>query len=296
MFLNRLKSAAWHVAYRQMPEGSILDDKHTPFVEIENNWPYCSAMDPFVFEYSGETYVFAELYDLLEGHGVIGYSKWTDGRFSNWQTVIKEDYHLSYPFIYTDEKGDVHIIPESFQDRSVYSYRATCFPEKWVREDNLISDVEYVDTTLLDTSEGHFAFTYDIAVAPKELLLYRLQNGYIVTNDKKCICTDDSVARPGGRFLRYHDNLIRVSQDCLESYGHGIVFSKVCQDFWNEYHEERVGYFGVRELWSSSKLTSLGVHTYNATGKFEVIDIKNTRFSPLELLLRVKRKVNKYIN
>lgn len=292
MIWNRIKSAAWHAAYRKLPEGSILEERETPFVEIANNWPYYSVMDPFIFEHCGDTYIFAELYDSLKGRGVIGYSKWTGERFSEWKAVIEENYHLSYPFVYSDKNGEVFIVPESFQNKSVHSYHAISFPEKWERESTLIDNVEYVDTTFLKNKSEVFAFTYDIATAPKKLLLYRIGDGKIVENERKCISQDDGVARPGGRFFEYHGCLIRVSQDCSKSYGSGLVFSEVTPDFWNNYSERQFRVFGVNELWKTSSLKGEGVHTYNATSQFEVIDIKNTCFRPIDIVLRLKRRIS----
>ncbi len=291
MFWDRLKSAAWHVAYRQLPEGSILDKCDTPFVEIPNQWPYNAVMDPFVFEHLGETYIFAELYDYLKGYGVIGYAKWTGKGFSKWKAVIEENYHLSYPFIYSDQSGNVFIIPESYQNKSVYRYRAISFPDKWEKDEILMEDVQYVDTTILETSNSMFAFTYDIGNMPKELLLYKLEKGKFVIDSRRSISHDDAVARSGGRFFIHHGQLIRVSQDCAESYGRAIVFSYVATDFQNQYHERKIATFGLMELWETSKIKGIGVHTYNATKQIEVIDINKKQFSLFSLLFRIKRKI-----
>ena len=293
MFLERLKAPAWQVAYRRLPEGSILVDRKTPFIEIANQWPFCSVMDPFVFEHNGETYVFAEVYDSLKSRGCIGYSKWDGNSFSPWKAIIVEKYHLSYPFVYHDEKGDVHIVPESFQDKSVHSYRAVSFPDEWEREGNLISNVEYVDVTFVQTSDTLWAFAYDISVSPKELLMYQIKDGKFDLKTKQFLSNDDSVARPAGRFFKHHGAWVRVSQNCSRNYGNNLVFSEVTCGFKGHYSEKSIGTFSIEELRSMSNIEGEGTHTYNGTAHFEVVDIKRTRYSFVELMLKFKRGIGR---
>ena len=55
-----LYAESWNVAWRKQGVGSILKDKKTEFTVIKNSFRYWAA-DPFLFEYEGKKYIFAEL-------------------------------------------------------------------------------------------------------------------------------------------------------------------------------------------------------------------------------------------
>ena len=57
--ISKLLEDGWNVAYRQLPEGEILGDTNTPFCIIPNTWRTWEA-DPFVFQYDGKIYIFAD--------------------------------------------------------------------------------------------------------------------------------------------------------------------------------------------------------------------------------------------
>ena len=57
--ISKLLEDGWNVAYRQLPEGEILDDTNTPFWIIPNTWRTWEA-DPFVFQHDGKIYIFAD--------------------------------------------------------------------------------------------------------------------------------------------------------------------------------------------------------------------------------------------
>lgn len=130
----------YRVAFRKKGKHALLTDAVTPFKAIRNNWRYWVA-DPFVFEYDGETYIFAELFDYLRRRGVIGYSKLgSNGNFSRWKEIIVEPYHMSYPQIF-EYDGEIYIVPETGSGRTLDMYRAVDFPDKWEKSVNLAKDV-----------------------------------------------------------------------------------------------------------------------------------------------------------
>ena len=95
----------WTIAYRIKEENALLiDERKREFHIIKNTWRYWCA-DPHLFEYEGDTYVFAELYDRVLRKGVIGCCKITKTGYTPWKVVLKMPWHLSYPhvFCYKDE-------------------------------------------------------------------------------------------------------------------------------------------------------------------------------------------------
>jgi len=292
--INKLKTGLWHVAYRQKQEGSILTDRKTPFKTIPNTINLC-AMDPFVFEYNSETYIFAEVYDALRSRGTIGYCKWDGKKFSKWKQVIIENYHLSYPFIF-EHDGEIYIMPESFLNNDLHLYKALKFPDKWQQINTLAENVKFVDSTLFSADNKMYMFTYDISSTEKKLLLYKFNKNPFSISEPKFICKDDSVARPAGRVFQYQGDLIRVSQNCKDKYGSALVFSKINNDFWQKYLETKTCQITVSDIKLEQPLEIECVHTYNATAKFEVIDLKGQHYSLLVTLGRIFQRILKLFN
>lgn len=282
---KRLKTGLWHVAYRRKPQGTLLTDTRTPFHVIPNSL-ILNVMDPFVFEYQGKTYIFAETYDAFRSRGTIGYCRWDGKKFSKWKQIIIEPYHLSYPFVLCKD-GQIYIIPESFLNGDVHAYRAVNFPDKWERTETLVDDVKFVDTTFFESDDFHYAFTYNIAPHKKQLLLFKLSSLKLSECECKLITTDDSCARPGGRVFKHNGNLIRVSQNCDGEYGKAITFSQMNKNFWESFDEEQICYIGVGDVRLNRPLDYVGIHTYTATEHFEVIDLKGYHYSIIVTLGRI---------
>ncbi len=255
----------WQIAYRTSEE--------EPFRLVENPG-YAWAADPFLVEYQGRIYLFAELFLFRsERNGVIGCCVYENGRFGTWQIAMDEHWHLSYPNVYTKD-GGLFLCPESWQKNEVGIYRLLEFPDKWEQTDCLFRNVHYVDTTFLEEKGERYIFTFAPTFSGDEgkLLLIKEQGDKSLT--KPLILTEDkSLARPGGNILREDGKLYRVSQNCQNSYGEGLVFSEI-DALWPKYREHVVKRIGPKDLRIEAEQEILGVHTYNRCGELEVIDVK----------------------
>ncbi len=289
LFKRLFITGDWHVAYRRMPEGSLLSDRKTPFTVIENGHRF-HAMDPFVFEHGGETYIFAETYDRLRSRGTIGYAKWNGDGFSKWRQVIIEPYHLSYPSIF-EENGEVFIIPESFLNNDVHVYRATEFPDKWENIGKIAENVKYVDSTIWDRNGKRCLFTFDISEGEKKLLLFGMTGHEIDLQSCKVISSADDVARPAGRVIAVNGSHVRVSQDCDGDYGKAVVFSRISGEGTDDYSEERIGRVAPEDITLDKPIAFSGIHTYTATASFEVIDLKGSGFSIFDVIGRLWARI-----
>ena len=292
----KIRSNYWGTAYRQLPTGSIIEDRNTPFTVIKNTWKYCSA-DPFIFNHKGKTYIFAELINALTKRGEIGYCVYDGTGFTKWVPVIREPYHLSYPNIF-EYKDKVYIVPESNQGDNLCLYEAADFPDKWEKVRVLKNGVKCVDTTFLCNDGDKFAFTYDISDQNnKRLLMYRINADFSI-NDGSCVfvSNNDSSARPGGNFFCFRDKTIRVSQDCKDYYGKGLVFSEVKSVDDNQYDESILFQIGYEDIVLYPKMKVIGIHTYNSNEQFEVIDFKRSYFKPAGLIGRFLALIRRIIN
>lgn len=281
-----LYAESWNVAWRQADPGAILTDKHTPFTIIENPLRYWAA-DPFVMEKDGKTYIFAELYDYIRCRGILGVCELIPGQKCRWEPIIVEPFHLSYPCI-LERDGKVYLMPESGADRSLLLYEAVEFPRKWKRVKALRENVCFADTTPI--SDDGLALTHQVADARNpQLLLIDLTGS---RPDVPAENQDTLRSRPGGKPFRLSSRLIRPIQhswDFDRNYGKSLIFSAVMLE-GTLCREEPITEITPQDLQYSRPIFLDGMHTYNASTHFEVIDIKTRRFNLLNLLFRLLSK------
>ena len=278
----------YRVAFRKKGKHALLTDAVTPFKAIRNNWRYWVA-DPFVFEYDGETYIFAELFDYLRRRGVIGYSKLkANGSFSSWKEIIIESYHMSYPQIF-EHDGEIYIVPETGSGRTLDMYRAVDFPDKWEKSVNLAKDVVFADTTLLNRGGKLYALACDMErTKNSELVLFGVnENMKLCPTALGCVVNNSATARAAGKMFEYGGKLIRVSQDCSEEYGKCLNFLEVDSDFASYYREKTVKIVDVKNLNIIGIKNPLRVHTYNSSENYEVIDVYSANRSLLNFFGRL---------
>lgn len=282
-----LYAESWNVAWREAQVGSIITDKDSSFNVIKNNFRYWAA-DPFLFEYQGKTYIFAELYDYIRRRGVLGYCELKNGKNTRWKPVIKEKYHLSYPYIVKKGK-DIFVLPEAGASNSLYYYRAIKFPEKWVKERILRDNVKFADTTPIKWKDNFYGLAYD--VQHEEHYCLWLLDFEDKEKDQKIIFDSIGYRRPAGKVFKYREKNIRPAQNCENQYGEGLIFYEYHISDKIEYSEKEICRLFPEDLNFSRSMLMDGMHTYNSNRSFEVIDIKTRRFNILNFISRVIGKI-----
>lgn len=288
--LDKLGEGGWNVAVREKCEGLILRDQQTPFTLIPNS-PCTWEADPFLFEHEGRLYVFAEMLDYRTHRGHIGYASLENGRWSKWKCAIREPFHMSYPNIF--RLGDtICMVPETSADSSLRLYRAVSFPDTWVLEKVLAENVRWVDTTFWTENGRHYAVTRD-EDRQQDLLLEL--NGQLDILRITPICeADPDRSRPGGNFFVGHDTILRVTQDCSSHYGGGLVFSAFDSDTLTA---RGMGpallQLGPEQLRFSQHKKWTGLHTYNTSEHYEVVDVERQHFHVVGLFTRILAKLRR---
>lgn len=284
---SKVFAESWNVAWRKKAPGEILSDCKTEFTVVKNGFRFWAA-DPFVFEYNEEVYIFAELYDYIRCRGVLGYYKLKEKSESKWKPIIVENYHMSYPNIF--RLGDeVFIMPEANASGELYMYRAVEFPDKWEKCHVLRAGVEYADTTPFIWNGKKKALTYQVTDPyHPELFILDLEDS---TLDRKLELPNVERRRSAGNVFEYQGKRIRPAQDCVEDYGKGIIFYEYGITPDGEYFENEVLELKPEQLVLSRKLYLDGMHTYNCSEHYEVVDIKTRRFNLLNFIFRFVGKV-----
>lgn len=279
------KFEEWTIAYRRKNgDGTLLpDDRETPFLTVKNTWRYWCA-DPHLFDREGRTYLFAELYDRVLRRGVIGCCEITDRGCTPWKVVLKMPWHLSYPHVFSC--GDkIYMIPESYVGEEIALYEAVSFPEKWVKAKTLKSDYVAVDSTVFTCGGRTWLQTLQLLDGHEYFRLFAVENGELAERALQ-IAADDPNVRPGGKLFRYRGKLLRPAQDCTESYGCALNFYEVTAVSCEKYEEHLLTKVRPEELRSDFPKPPQGIHTYNCSEKYEVIDLKSYETDRLFYVMR----------
>lgn len=262
----------WTIAYRKRLGGCTLMDNLTePFVAIPNNWRYWRA-DPFLVEHRGKTYLFAEMYDRLRLRGVIGCCELTQKGCSPWRVIIEELFHLSYPFVFRHD-NETYLIPESFRSGKITLYKAVDFPYAWKRVCE-IAEMVSVDSTIIQSPKGSYMITLRIVNAVAELVIMSIDDQLCPSEPHVISGKEDPNVRPAGRTFCYEGKMIRPAQDCTKGYGFGLNFYEVvCLDA-DHYEEKLLKKILPSDISVRNEKCIHGIHTYNLTDDYEVIDYK----------------------
>lgn len=287
------KCEKWTVCYRPRKGNTVLpEDLNSPFTPIPNSLRYWRA-DPFVVEDGDKTWLFAELFDRPRLKGVLGCCELTANGAGKWRIILDEPFHLSYPFVFRQE-GQWYIIPESLDAGRILLYRATMFPWKWeqVRE---LSQIDAVDTTLVQNENGSFLIT--IAVENQTGKLAVLKADAPLTHAEPLSISDweDPNTRPAGRAFMKDGAIVRPSQDCTRGYGYGLNFMKILRLDVDGLQEEPLCKILPKDITITGIPKPEGIHTYNFTSAYEVIDCKEYEFGLLSKIGGVIRRIQTHL-
>ena len=239
--------------------------------------------DPFVLTRAGLHYVFVEekIYQTKRGH-IACLLLDTYGNLLSNETVLERPYHLSYPFLF-EYKGQLYMLPESAQNRSLDVYRCTHFPGRWEFVQTLMQDVYAVDATLLEHAGKWWLFMNmkqeEGSSSLDRLFLYYADNP--VTTDwtphpLNPVVVDIRRARPAGCIYSQQGKLIRPSQDSSVRYGYALNFNRITKLSDTEYEEVSETRF---EPPAGKHI--LATHTFNRTEKITVLDAVIRRKKPV---------------
>jgi hypothetical protein len=230
--------------------------------------------DPHVVYRNGEYYVFIEEYSFenAKGHiSVIRIDK--DGSYAKATPVLERPYHLSYPFI-LEHAGELYMVPESMDNRTVELYRCAEFPHRWVFVRNLLEGVRAVDSTLLLHHGKWWLFANLLenegGSASEELFVFytdTLLSGEWTPHPLNPVISDVTRARPAGSIQLRDGRLYRPSQDCSVRYGYAIRINEIGVLSTEDYAETEVD--RIKPDWSANVL---GTHTLAYASGLTVVD------------------------
>ena len=240
--------------------------------------------DPFVWAQDGKYYVFVEEMPFSTNRGHIACLTIDQGlNLLSAEIVLERPYHLSYPFLF-EYNGDLYMLPETGDNRTVEVYRCIHFPDRWEFVKTLISDIHAFDATLLEANGRWWLFA---SMADENGFAWDTLNLYYADHPlsdkwtphpRNPVVKDFRLARPAGTVFSHDGNLVRPSQNCYIRYGYATNFNRILTLTESDYAETCQATFAPPRF---SKL--LATHTWNTAGDLTAVDA---------VLLRRKTKSN----
>lgn len=237
--------------------------------------------DPFMLQNATGYHLFFEVLNDKRNTGEIGYAYSTDG--SRWQyrnIVLRERYHLSYPYIFY-WNGHYYMIPECMGSGGIQLYRATRFPETWQRVATLVRRTRQmraiVDPSIIHYRNHWYLFSY--AMKQKSLHLFTAPEpaGPWKEHPKSPVLSGSPhFARPGGRVIQHEGVIYRYAQDEVPLYGSRVWAFRITELSETGYSEETVPGGPViqagSEWWNSAGMHTVDPHQKDSGEWFAFVD------------------------
>ena len=209
--------------------------------------PLLTQADPFLFVKGDTLFLFYES-ERSGDRGEIRMMKTSDlQKWSSPVTVLRESFHLSFPFVF-EFRGGIYMIPESQADDSIRLYKGnedlTSFSlERVLMKKARTEDVSFnfCDSHLLLKDGVFFLFTSVSYQWTYHLELYFTDDILMhdfVKHPQSPGYVGNDFGRCGGSIIHLDDNYYRVSQNCSESYGGNVSIHRILTLDQNVYREE----------------------------------------------------------
>ncbi|MFQ5691330.1 MAG: hypothetical protein ACE5HQ_13805 [Gemmatimonadota bacterium] len=243
--------------------------------------------DPFPAERDGRYYIFCEHYIYREARaGIAVFEVSGDGRPQGPTTVLKPEYHVSYPFVLRWRGADF-LMPETADVGRLEVYRSHHFPEDWELESSSALESPLADATLVE-AEGRWWLFANGPGDPgglwnRDLHLFHAPTplGPWEPHARNPVKSDLGNARPAGRLFWYGGDLFRPAQDSSRGYGYAVVINRVERLTPLDYEERPVA--RLQPDWARGLV---GTHTMNWSGRLFTVDglVRRSKLNPARLL------------
>lgn len=191
--------------------------RHTDVTDVSAEF----VADPFMLQHDGRWHMFFEVLERETQRGVISLATSDNGfNWSYQQIVLRESFHLSYPYVFEWE-GNAYMIPETLGASAICLYKADDFPTRWSLQQKLI-DGAHADPSLVRFDDLWWLFVCSTPYKHETLRLYFARDlvGPWKEHPRSPIVRGDKCrARPAGRILVVDGRVMRFAQDCFPHYG-----------------------------------------------------------------------------
>ncbi|PWU18503.1 MAG: hypothetical protein C5B50_08950 [Verrucomicrobia bacterium] len=190
--------------------------------------------DPFLWKRGDDFYIFCEEWVFGQPHAHIAAFKVSAGGqpMSESVPVLKESYHLSYPFLFEHE-GALYMLPEAGAGRTLAAYQCEEFPHRWRKRALLMQNIRFADATLIEHQEKWWLFmtlNRRLFALNRDLFVFWAESPLAQNwrpHPHNPVVRDIQSARPAGSIFELGGKLYRPSQNCLIRYGYSLRINEI---------------------------------------------------------------------
>lgn len=293
------RSDIWRIGLVEAPitavaSGGGLADATVRWLTEEP--PFTFLADPFGVWRDGALHMFVEAYDYRTRHGVIDALTFdADLRLRDRRTVLREPWHLSYPFL-LEAEGETWMIPEAHRSGGVTLYRAAEFPNRWEAAGRLDLDTPAVDPTLFrHAGLWWMAYSPSGSQAMKQGRLHLAHAEALAgpwrVHPGNPVRIDRASSRPGGTPF-VHDGVLTLPvQDCAATYGGGVRLLRI-HELTTDHFTAEAG-AALQPPQDAAPYVD-GLHTLSACGDLTLIDVKRIDRSFGGLAIELGRRLGRW--
>ncbi len=237
-----LSKEVWSIAFHQ----GKFDKKKLEKYNIIKNPKNRFIADPFLVKSKDKNYIFVEDYSFKNKRGSISCYKLEKNKEEFLGTVLQEDFHLSFPFVF-EFKNKLYMCPETSEKNEIRIYECVKFPNQWKFFKTLINNIYAVDTVLFQEKSAWWLLTNtdkNKIDSLSELSVFYSDEGPLTSNwkshKKNPVIVDANSARNGGLILD-NNSIYRVNQRVgFNIYGQKFDINIIKSIDENNFVEEKI--------------------------------------------------------
>ena len=231
--------------------------------------------DPFVIKHDNKNYIFFENYSYEYKKGKISCGILKENKLIEIKDVLRKDYHLSYPFVFTEE-GNYYMIPETSDNHRLEIYICKSFPYKWELYSTAFEGEMILDCTYyIDKSKKKWLFLNkktDNSDSCSDLYIYSIDSlklNHIEPHLLNPVITNCNVARCAGPIFEEEGKIFRPSQiNNCGIYGRGINLNEIKELSLSKYKEDN-----VIQCYPNFINKTIGMHHMHQVKDFFIADL-----------------------
>ena len=256
----------WNIHFTYINKFNFKKINNLDSIKIKNPKNTFLA-DPFVIKYKNKNLLFAEEFNFNNNKGVISLYELKKNSYKRRGIIIKEKFHLSYPFV-INHKNKLYIVPESSESNSLRIYECKRFPNKWILKKVLINNVNAIDPILINKNNIWWLMFNSEKNNFKSLNIYFNKKSLFSNNWKKAYEIKNA-GRNGG-LLTVRNKAYRVCQSSSNYfYGKKITINELVKLNQNSFKEK----INIRTITPQDfNNTILGIHHINNNKEFICFD------------------------
>ena len=284
--IDRISYHTWNIGFveRSVEDVVTSNDTELQVHWVKHNYKDRFFADPFILSVDKkEIRVLVEDFPYYDKVGMISLLVVNRKTYElkERKVVLKQPFHMSYPFIQRKENGEFWVAPEASISSNLHRY--TMNPDTSMLENQEVLLAEpLLDSTIIEHDGKYWLFcTKRGQESNKSLFIYYSDKpeGPWTAHNRNPVVQNAAMARPAGYMVKVDGEIYRVIQKCDHHYGEAINVSKVDVLNESEYKETFIKELNTKDqsVWS--------FHTINGYGNLSVVDGVFIHFYPFRRLI-----------